>query len=121
MARQRFVTEVEFSVVKSSSFSIALVTAPDLRTARRLAKAALQVRLAACVNLLPRIESHYWWQGKVESSTEVLLVIKTRSTLLPKLEQLIVKEHPYDTPEFVVLPITRGNRRYLSWISLSTM
>ena len=106
--------------MKPSPFSIALVTAPDLRTARRLTKAVLQARLAACVNLLPRVESHYWWQGKVESSAEVLLVIKSRSPLLSKLEELIVDKHPYDTPEFVVLPITRGNRRYLSWICENT-
>ena len=106
--------------MKPSPFSIALVTAPDFRTARRLTKAVLQARLAACVNLLPRVESHYWWQGKVESSSEVLLVIKSRSLLLSKLEALIVDKHPYDTPEFVVLPITRGNRRYLSWIHENT-
>ena len=100
-------------------FRIALVTAPDLRTARRLAKAALQARLAACVNLLPGVQSHYWWKSKIESSPEVLLLFKTRHSQLPKLEKLILAEHPYDTPEFIVLPILRGNRRYLAWINES--
>ena len=105
--------------MKQTLFRIALVTAPDLPTARRLAQAALQVRLAACVNLLSGVQSLYWWMGKVESSTEVLLLFKTRHSFLPKLEKLILAEHPYDTPEFVVLPILRGNRRYLAWIAES--
>ena len=99
------------------SFSIALVTAPNLRTARRIAKAALEARLAACVNLLPGVESRYWWHGRIESSAEVLLLFKTTNASLSKLEKLILAEHPYETPEFVVLPIVRGNRHYLSWLA----
>ena len=93
-----------------------LVTAPDLKTGRKLARAALAARLVACVNLVPRIESHYWWQGKLESGPEVLLVMKTTTTRLAALEKLIVAQHPYDTPEFIVLPIIRGNKRYLAWV-----
>ena len=104
----------------NSACRIALVTAPDLRTARRLAKTALKMQLAACVSLLPKAESHYWWKGKLEASKEVLLLFKTREPLLGKLEQVILAEHPYDTPEFVVVPITKGNRRYLAWVSQST-
>ena len=94
-----------------------LVTAPDLKTGRKLARAALSARLVACVNLVPRIESHYWWQGKLESAPEVLLVMKTTTHCLAALEQVIVAEHPYDTPEFIVLPISRGNKRYLAWLA----
>jgi periplasmic divalent cation tolerance protein len=85
----------------SSSFTLVLVTAPDLKTARRLARAALEAKLIACANLIPKIESHYWWQGKVESGAEVLLVLKTRKARVAALERLIVAEHPYDTPEFL--------------------
>jgi periplasmic divalent cation tolerance protein len=97
-----------------------LVTAPNLGTARRLARAALRARLVACANLIPRIESHYWWQGKLESSPEVLLVFKTTRSRLTALEKLILSEHPYDTPEFIALPIAGGSRRYLAWINGST-
>lgn len=97
-------------------FAVVLVTAPDLKTGRKLARAALVARLVACVNVLPSIESHYWWQGKLESSPEALLVMKTTANHLAALEDLIVAQHPYDTPEFIVLPITRGNRRYLAWL-----
>lgn len=102
-----------------SKFSLALVTAPDMKTARKLARAALEARLIACANLVPRIESHYWWQGKMERGAEVLLILKTTATKLPRLEKLILAEHPYDTPEFIILPLTGGNRRYLAWLSES--
>ncbi len=98
-------------------FALVLVTAPDLKTARRLARAALQARLVACANLVPKIESHFWWQGKLETSAEVLLLFKTSSRRLAALEKLILQEHPYDTPEFLVLPLAAGNTRYLDWLN----
>ena len=102
-----------------SGFAVVLVTAPDLKVARKLAKACLEARAAACVNIVPRVESHYWWQGKVEHGSELLLVIKTTTARLRALEKCVLANHPYDTPEFVVLPISSGNRRYLQWISES--
>ena len=98
------------------AFQLVLVTAPDLRTARRLARAALKLRLIACANLVPQIESHYWWQGKVERGAEVLLILKTTAARLAELEQLILARHPYDTPEFIILTLSGGNRRYLNWL-----
>lgn len=100
----------------TTDFAIALATAPDMKTARRLAAAALRARLVACANIVPRIESHYWWQGKLEQSAEVLLILKTTRRHLGQLETLIVSEHPYDTPEFIVLPLSGGNRKYLDWL-----
>jgi periplasmic divalent cation tolerance protein len=101
----------------ATKFSIALVTAPDLKTARALAKAALQARLIACANLVPKIESHFWWQGKIESGAEVLLIFKTTKSKLAALETLIVAKHPYDTPEFLVFPLSAGNKKYLDWLA----
>ncbi|HEY2083984.1 MAG TPA: divalent-cation tolerance protein CutA [Verrucomicrobiae bacterium] len=105
--------------MKATHFRIALVTAPDLRTARRLARAALQARLIACANLVPHVESHYWWQRKIQRGTEVLLILKTTARCLPRLEKLIIAHHPYDTPEFIVVPLNGGNPRYLDWINTS--
>jgi periplasmic divalent cation tolerance protein len=99
---------------------LVLVTAPDARVARRLVRQALTARLIACANLLPGVESHYQWQGRLERSREVLLLLKTPRALLPRLEKLILAGHPYDTPEFVVLPFVGGNRRYLDWLDAST-
>ena len=100
----------------TSKYAVVLVTAPDVKTARKLARAALARRLIACANLIPKIESHYWWQGKIESGAEVLLVLKTTTARLAALEKMIVTKHPYDTPEFLVLPISRGSKRYLAWV-----
>jgi periplasmic divalent cation tolerance protein len=104
----------------TARFRVVLVTAPDLKTARRLARAALRERLAACANLIPGLESHYWWRGKMESGREVLLLFKTRARHLRKLERLIQAEHPYDTPEFVAFQLTGGAERYLAWLERET-
>lgn len=98
---------------------LVLVTAPDLKTARKLAQAALTARLVACANLIPKLESHYWWQGKLERSAEVLILFKSTAGKLKALEQVILANHPYDTPEFIVLSVTAGNERYLRWITAS--
>src|SRR6266478_5741306 len=87
----------------SRALAVVLVTAPDMRVARKLARAALDARLVACANLVPGVESHYWWQGKIERGSEVLLMLKTTRARLAKLEKLVLKLHPYDTPEFVVI------------------
>lgn len=101
----------------ASKFAVVLVTAPDVKTARRLAKLALAARLIACANLVPKIESHYRWEGKLERGNEVLMVMKTTRTRLTALESLVLANHPYDTAEFIVLPIRTGARRYLDWIA----
>ena len=103
----------------TGKYCIVLVTAPDLKTARKLARAALRSRLIACANLVPNIESHYWWRDRIERGTEILLILKTTARRLTELEELIVAAHPYDTPEFIVLPLTGGNRRYLRWLASS--
>ena len=101
----------------AAKFAIVLVTAPDLKIARALAKAALQAKLIACANLVPKIESHYWWQGKIESSAEVLLILKTQKSKLAALEKLVLAQHPYDTPEFLVLSLVAGSKKYLAWLA----
>jgi len=101
----------------ATKFAIVLVTAPDLKIARALAKAALQAKLIACANLVPKIESHYWWQGKIESGAEVLLILKTQKSKLAALEKLVLAQHPYDTPEFLVLPLVAGSKKYLDWLA----
>jgi periplasmic divalent cation tolerance protein len=100
-----------------SDYSVVLVTAPDMGAARKLAQVCLETRTAACVNIVTGLESHYWWQGKIEQGDELLLLIKTTSDRLAALEKCVMTHHPYDTPEFVVLPVTAGSERYLKWIS----
>jgi periplasmic divalent cation tolerance protein len=105
------------SLNKKAKFVLALVTAPNLKTARSVANSVLSARLAACVNLVPKIESHYWWQGKIDRGAEVLMLIKTTRDCLARLEKEIIARHPYDTPEFIVLTVAGGNKRYLDWLS----
>ena len=98
-------------------FAVVLVAAPNLKTARALARAALKAQLVACASLIPKIESHYWWRGKVESGAEVLLLIKTTRSKLAALERLIVAMHPYETPEILALPLSSGSQKYLRWLA----
>lgn len=74
-------------------------------------------KLAACVQLVPNLESHYRWKGKKQTSKEVLLVIKTKSPLYKKVEKAILKAHSYEVPEIVYLPIIEGSKSYLDWVS----
>lgn len=106
-------------VQSARKFRIVLVTAPDLKTAQALARGALESRLVTCVNLVPKIESLYRWQDKIESSQEVLMILKTTATRLTALEKFVQANHPYDTPEFVVLDLKAGTKRYLAWLTES--
>jgi periplasmic divalent cation tolerance protein len=103
----------------ATKFVLVLVTAPSLKVARDLAGDALKANLIACANLIPQIESHYRWQGKIERAPEVMLILKTTSTRAGLLEKLILAKHPYDTPEFIVLKVAHGNKRYLNWLAES--
>ena len=99
--------------------SCVFVTAPNITVARKLAAAALNERLVACANLLPKIESHYWWKGKLEKGAEVLILFKTTAARVEALEKLILAHHPYETAEVIALPLTEGTPAYLSWIEES--
>jgi len=74
-------------------------------------------RLAACVQILPGLESHYRWKGKKETSHEVFLLIKTKISVYKKLEKTLLQNHPYDVPEIICLPMIRGSKAYLDWIN----
>ncbi len=93
---------------------IVLVTAPAGQSGE-LVNTILEARYAACVNIIPKISSHYHWQGKIESSSEDLLVIKTSRALFAKLEQCIKTHHPYDVPECVAIEPNEISDRYLDW------
>jgi periplasmic divalent cation tolerance protein len=94
-----------------------LTTVPTASKARSLAGLLISRRLAACVQILSGLESHYRWRGKKEISKEVLLLIKTKISVYKKLELLILKNHPYEVPEIVCLPISKGSKTYLDWIA----
>lgn len=94
-----------------------VVSVPSTRLATRMARELLEKRLCACAQTVGPITSHYQWKGKVERAREWLLVIKTRSTLLDELEAEVVRLHPYDVPEILAVPVSRGHDPYLSWLA----
>ncbi len=100
----------------SSGYRIALCNLPDQESARHLASWLVDRALAACVNIVPGIESVYHWQGEVESATEWLLIIKTDDRHWDALQQLITEHHPYEVPEIISLPIDKGLPAYLNWM-----
>ena len=92
-------------------------TCPDRDCAQNLANTIVEQRLAACVSILPGVQSIYHWQGKQESADEILLLIKTHSRVYPALERLIQQLHPYELPEIIAVPVENGLPAYLNWIS----
>ena len=95
---------------------VAFITAPDLETATRVARALVEERLVACVNLVPGIRSIYRWKGAVEEDAEVLLVVKTRADRAGVLADRVAELHPYELPEVVLLPAVGGSLPYLDWV-----
>lgn len=103
----------------AEDYTLVLVTVPSLETARQLACDLLEERLAACINIIAGVESHYWWKGQQESSHECLLLIKTDADRLEALERKIVGSHPYEIPEILAVRLHRGLEKYLRWIDAS--
>src|ERR1700686_1563888 len=96
---------------------VVLVTCSTVAEARRIGRAVVGARLAACVNILPgAVQSIYRWKGKVESARERLLFIKTSRKCLVKLRAAVERVHSYDVPEFIALPIAEGSSAYLAWL-----
>jgi len=103
------------------SILLVLTNCPDETSANAIALAVFEARLAACVNILPRVQSVYRWQGAVESASEIPLLIKTTADNYPALESAIRAEHPYDIPEIIALPVERGLPAYLNWVAAETV
>lgn len=96
---------------------VVLCTFPDIEQARQIGAALVERQVAACVNLLPGVESIYRWEGKVETAGEVLGIIKT--TRYAELEAAIQELHPYEVPEILALPVAGGSSAYLEWLAAS--
>lgn len=96
-----------------------MTTFPDENQAREVAKTLISNKLAACINILPKMTSVYQWEGKLELGEEHLLLIKTEQHRVAELQSAIKEVHPYELPEIVVVPILSGYEPYLKWISES--
>ena len=102
-----------------SEILIAFCTFPDLDLAKAVVREVIELRLAACGNILPAIHSVYRWQGKVESSDETLVIFKLDWNRYPEFEGKIRSMHPYEVPEIVAFPLTKGLPAYLDWVTKS--
>ena len=96
------------------------ITAKDQAEARRIGRALVEERLAACVNIIEGIESIYWWEGQVRAEGEAVLIAKTKAALVPALIERVKSLHSYACPCVVSLPILDGNPEFLEWIAAET-
>lgn len=103
------------------NIKLVLCSFPDIGLARQIGTDIVRKQLAACVNLIPKIESIYEWNGKILSENEILSIFKTKSELIEKLEAEISISHPYEIPEFITLGLEGGSSRYLEWIGKTTI
>ncbi len=101
-------------------FVIILATCSSKQEAERIAASILKKRLAACGNIVDGVRSRFWWQGKIDSASEVLLMFKTRLTNFKRIEKEIKRIHSYEVPEIIALPIVAGSKEYLGWIEKVT-
>ncbi|MFQ5980930.1 MAG: divalent-cation tolerance protein CutA [Candidatus Heimdallarchaeota archaeon] len=96
-----------------------LATCP-INISEDLASKIVGKRLVACVNVVKKVKSFYWWQGNLENEMEAILLMKTRADLFHQLQEFFLSIHPYDNPEIIALPIIKGSSQYLEWVKLET-
>ena len=101
--------------MEESANVVVFITSTD-EEAPKIAEALLMQKKAACVNIVPKVSSLFWWQDKLDSAQESLLIVKTKASLLNEIVTLVRQVHSYDIPEIVALPIVGGNQDYLEWI-----
>ncbi|MDI6815292.1 MAG: divalent-cation tolerance protein CutA [Dehalococcoidales bacterium] len=98
------------------TYIVLFITTGTDEEAHKIAEVLLNQKKVACVNIVPRVSSLFWWQDKRDSAQESLLVVKTKASLLPEIINLVKGVHSYDVPEIIALPIIGGNQDYLEWI-----
>ncbi|MFH1823983.1 MAG: divalent-cation tolerance protein CutA [Candidatus Firestonebacteria bacterium] len=101
------------------NYIVVFITVSSKKESKKITEYLIKNKLAACVNEIPNISSTYWWKEKIEKSKELLLVIKTKKSVLNKLIKEVKKIHSYSVPEVIALPIIDGNKDYLDWINSS--
>jgi periplasmic divalent cation tolerance protein len=95
-------------------------TWPSIVEAEEAGRAIVEKRLAACVNIVPGMISHYWWQGKIERAEETVAIFKTRAAIAEEVRAAVAASHPYDTPAIIVLPVESLDAAYHRWIVAET-
>jgi periplasmic divalent cation tolerance protein len=101
-------------------FFVVFITCPDIEEGKKIADLLLKDRLAACVNIIPNVSSKFWWEGKIQEAEEVLLIVKTKKSVLKKLIKKVKETHSYSLPEIIALPIVGGSKDFIRWIDEET-
>jgi periplasmic divalent cation tolerance protein len=113
---RQLLREIDLREKDMTDARVVLTTAGSHEVAQKIARELVERRLAACVNVIPQIESVYRWEGKVENATEWLLIIKTQAGAFEKLRHAIQELHSYDVPECIMLEVSDGSEPYLQWL-----
>ena len=98
---------------------VILITTGSEGEGRKIAELLVKEKKAACVNIVPRVDSLFWWEDELDSAQENLLIIKTKATQFSEIVEMVKKVHSYDVPEIIALPIINGNEDYLTWLETS--
>ena len=100
----------------SQEYAVVFITVGSRAEAEKISTALVAGRVAACVNTVPDVSSHYLWQGQPTTDAELLLIVKTRLALIPKVNRIVADLHSYDVPEVIALPVIGGSPDYLDWL-----
>ncbi len=100
--------------------SIFYITAPSMEVSEKIAKHLVEKKLAACVNIIPKLKSFFYWEGEVQSEEEVLVLGKTKTSLIPELEEGVKEVHPFDVPCIISWEIDAGHKPFMEWIAEET-
>lgn len=95
---------------------VIFITTGSVEEAQNIARLLLNKRTVACVNIVPKVDSLFWWQGEIDSTQESLLIAKTKAPLLTEIIELVKSIHSYEVPEVIALPVIGGSADYLNWI-----
>lgn len=102
--------------MKEADKIVALITTSSEEEARKIAELLVNGKKAACVNIVPWVDSVFWWEDRLDSARESLLLVKTRASLFPEIVELVKRTHSYEVPEIIALPIIASSEDYLKWL-----
>ena len=102
--------------MKAADKIVVLITTESQEEADKISGLLLSKRKAACVNIVPKVDSHFWWRGKLDSARESLIIVKSKASVLPEIIELVKGAHGYSVPEIIALPIIDGSEDYLNWL-----
>jgi periplasmic divalent cation tolerance protein len=105
--------------VKKTDKIIIFITVDSEEEAHRIAESLVKGKKAACVNIVPRVDSLFWWEDELDSARESLLLVKTKALLFPEIVELVKRMHSYEVPEIIALPIIAGTEDYLKWLDIA--